>query len=126
MANYKILVTEDDTVLRDLYLRKFDRAVYDIETAENGEEAVQKITQGNYDLILLDINMPTLDGWGAMEKLAATQKQYPIIVLTNYDDQANRERGKKFGVLNYYVKKEMSVKGLLEMVDNAVKNKVKA
>lgn len=126
MATYKILVTEDDTVLRDLYLRKFDRAVYDIETAENGEEAVKKITDGNYDLILLDINMPILDGWGAMEKLAATQKQYPIIVLTNYDDQANRERGKKFGVLNYYVKKEMSVKGLLEMVDNAVKNKVKA
>lgn len=121
MAQYKILVAEDDTVLRDLYLRKFDKSVYDIRTAVNGEEAVKLIEQEKPDLVLLDINMPVLDGFGVLEKFPKEKRVFQIVLLTNFDDQANRDRGAKLGVTDYFVKKDMTIKLLLEMVERILK-----
>lgn len=121
MAQYKIIVTEDDTVLRDLYLRKFDRNVYDVKTAANGQEAYDLIQKEKPDLLLLDLNMPVLDGFGLLEKLTPEMRTFPIIILTNFEDQVNRERGSKFNVTNYFVKKDMTIKSLVEMVEKALK-----
>lgn len=116
MAQYKVLVAEDDTVLRDLYLRKFDRSKYDVFTAQNGQEALDTIEKEKPDLVLLDINMPILDGFSVLERLPKP-RSFRTIILTNYDDQANRDRGKKYEVDDYFVKKDMTVKALMEMVD---------
>lgn len=121
MAQYKIIVTEDDTVLRDLYLRKFDRNVYDVRTAANGQEAYDLIMKEKPDLLLLDLNMPVLDGFGLLEKLTPEQRTFPVIILTNFEDQVNRERGKKYNVTNYFVKKDMTIKSLVEMVEKSLK-----
>ncbi len=117
MARYKLLVAEDDTVLRDLYLRKFDRNVYDVRTAVNGQETLDLIAKEKPDLLLLDINMPVLDGFGVLDKLPKDQRQFPVIILTNFDDQANRELGKKYQVDDYFVKKDMTIKSIVTMVE---------
>ncbi len=117
MNKYKIIVAEDDTVLRDLYLRKFDRNIYDIRTAANGEEALKLIEQEAPDLMFLDINMPVLDGFGMLEKLTPEKRTFKIIMLTNFDDQANRDRGASFHVSDYFIKKDMTIKSLLEMTE---------
>lgn len=121
MAQYKIIVAEDDTVLRDLYLRKFDKSVYDIRKAINGEEAIKLVNEQKPDLMLLDINMPVLDGFGVLEKFPKETRNFPIVLLTNFDDQANRDRGAKLGVDDYFVKKDMTIKSLLEMVHRLLK-----
>lgn len=121
MAKFDIIIAEDDTVLRDLYLRKLDKNVYDIRTAENGQVALDLIKQKKPDLLLLDINMPILDGFEALEKLTPADRTFPVIVLTNLADQANRERGAKFNVADYFVKKEMTIKSLIEMVETQLK-----
>lgn len=113
----KLLIAEDDTVLRDLYLRKFDPSVYAIRTATNGQEAVEEITKEKPDLVLLDINMPVLDGFGVLERIPKAERSFPVIILTNFDDQANRERGKGYEVTDYFVKKDMTVKSLVAMVE---------
>lgn len=120
MANKKILIAEDDTVLRDLYLRKFDPAQYDIRTAANGQEALDAIAKDKPDLVLLDINMPVLDGFGVLERLPKDQRSFPVIVLTNFDDQANRERGKAYQLDDYFVKKDMTIKSLVQMVERLI------
>ena len=79
MAQYKIIVAEDDTVLRDLYLRKFKSDVYDIRTASNGQEALDLVAKEAPDLMLLDINMPVLDGFGVLEKLPKAGRSFPVI-----------------------------------------------
>lgn len=117
MANKKLLIAEDDTVLRDLYLRKFDPSEYDIRTAANGQEALDAISKEKPDLVLLDINMPVLDGFGVLENLPKEGRGFPVIILTNFDDQANRERGKAYMVDDYFVKKDMTIKSLVEMVE---------
>ncbi len=121
MALPKLLVAEDDTVLRDLYLRKFDRKAYDIRTAINGQEALDLIAKENPDLLLLDINMPIIDGFGVLEKLPKASRPFPVIILTNFDDQANRDRGKTHEVDDYFVKKDMTIKSLVEMVERLLK-----
>ena len=122
----KLIVAEDDTVLRDLYLRKFDKNVYDIRTAVNGVEALALIEKDPPDLMLLDLNMPVLDGFGVLEKLPPEKRTFRIVILTNFDDQANRERGAKLGVDDYFVKKDMTIKSLLEMAENLLKQKKQA
>lgn len=124
MAQYKLLVAEDDTVLRDLYLRKFDRSIYDVRTAVNGQEALDLIAQEKPDLLLLDINMPVLDGFGVLEHLPKSVRPFPVIILTNFDDQANRERGKAYNIDDYFVKKDMTIKSLVEMVERLIKKPV--
>lgn len=117
MAKSKIIIAEDDTVLRDLYLRKFTADLYDIRTAANGQEALDLIAQEKPDLVLLDINMPVLDGFGVLEKLPKAIRTFPIVMLTNFDDQANRDRGAALGVDDYFVKKDMTIKSLVAMVE---------
>lgn len=121
MSQYKLLVAEDDTVLRDLYLRKFDRSVYDVRTSINGKETLDLIAKDKPDLLLLDINMPILDGFGVLEHLPKAERTFPVIILTNFDDQANRERGKAYQVDDYFVKKDMTIKSLVDMVERLLK-----
>ena len=123
MGKSKIIIAEDDTVLRDLYLRKFKTDVYDIRTASNGQEALDLIAKEVPDLILLDINMPVLDGFGVLEKMPREKRNFPIVMLTNFDDQANRDRGHALGVDDYFVKKDMTIKSLLEMVEKLLGTK---
>ncbi|MFA5799646.1 MAG: response regulator [Candidatus Peribacteraceae bacterium] len=121
MARYKLLIAEDDTVLLDLYLRKFNKDAYEVLTAVNGQETLEIIAKNLPDLLLLDLNMPVLDGFGVLEKLPKEQRTFPVIILTNFDDQTNRERGQKLGVDDYFVKKDMTIKTLVEMVDKLLK-----
>ena len=121
MARYKLLIAEDDTVLLDLYLRKFNKETYEVLTAVNGQETLDILAKNPPDLLLLDLNMPVLDGFGVLEKLPKEQRIFPVIVLTNFDDQTNRERGQKLGVDDYFVKKDMTIKTLVEMVDKLLK-----
>lgn len=123
MAQYKILVAEDDTVLRDLYLRKFDKAIYDVRTAADGQETLDEIAKEKPDLLLLDINMPVLDGFGVLERLPKDQRTFPVIVITNFDDQANRDRGTAYQVDDYFVKKDMTIKTLVQMVERLLEKK---
>lgn len=117
-----ILIAEDDPVLREVYTRKFGNS-FDIRTASNGEEALAMIEQKAPDILLLDINMPILDGFGVLGKLPKEKRAFPIIILTNFEDQQNRRKGEELGVNDYFVKKEMTIKSLYEMVTNLLEGK---
>lgn len=121
MEKFNVIIAEDDTVLRDLYLRKLDPNTYDVRTAENGQEALDLILKDAPDLLLLDINMPVMDGFEMLEKLPSEKRTFPVIILTNLADQANKEKGAKFNVADYFVKKDMTIKSLVEMVERQLK-----
>jgi len=123
MTRYKIVIAEDDTVLRDLCLRKFDTTVYDVRTAVDGEDTLKKISELKPDLVLLDINMPVLDGFGVLEKLPKETRTFPVVILSNFDDQANRERAKSYGIDGYFVKKDMTIKSLVTMAEELLKKR---
>ena len=123
MANADILIAEDDAVLREVYTKKFTLSGYTIRTAENGEEAIAEVQKKVPDILILDINMPIVDGFGVLEKYPKESRPFPIIMLTNFGDEKNRERGEQMGADDYFIKSEMTIRKLLEMVETLLKAK---
>jgi len=123
MVNANILIAEDDTVLREVYTKKFTLYGYNIRTCVNGEECIAEIQKDPPDILILDINMPILDGFGVMEKYPRDERKFPIILLTNFGDDKNRVRSDELGGDGYFIKSEMTIKKLLEMVDTLLKGR---
>jgi class 3 adenylate cyclase len=88
MPNARILAVDDDALNRDMLMRRLDKLGYEVVEAANGREALAKLKDGNFDLVLLDIVMPDLDGFQALEYIKADPrlKHIPVIMLTALDD----------------------------------------
>ena len=123
MADADILIAEDDAVLREIYMKKFTISGYNIRTAENGEVAIAEIEKKKPDILILDINMPVLDGFGVLEHFPKSERPFPIILLTNFADEKNRTRGEELGANDYFIKSEMTIRKLIEMVETLLKAK---
>ena len=119
----KILLAEDDTFLSDMYVTKFSRLGYDIDTACNGEEAVKKIFKIIPDVVLLDIKMPLKDGFSVLESVKKNKKtkDIPVILLTNLGQQEDVDRGLKLGAVDYLVKAQFTPQEVVEKVKQVTK-----
>ena len=82
----KILIVEDEKHQRDLYTMDLQDEGYEVDQAENGKEAVEKVKNNNYDLVILDIRMPEMDGIEALGKILSRNKKIPIIIYTAYSN----------------------------------------
>ena len=86
-AHPRILIADDNQDTREMYALYFDMAGYNVELADDGHEAVLKARALHPDLIVLDLQMPKLDGWGAIRELRGNAKtaDIPVIILTGHD-----------------------------------------
>jgi two-component system response regulator (stage 0 sporulation protein F) len=80
----KILIVEDEEGLRLLYEEELKAEGYEVITAQNGREAIQKLEEGKPDLIILDIVMPVMDGLEALGRMVGKERKIPIILNTSY------------------------------------------
>jgi DNA-binding response OmpR family regulator len=81
-SSARILVAEDDAGIRDIIRTRLQAAGYNVEVARNGIEALAKITASRPAAMILDINMPELDGFGVLESMAGHVVRTPVLVLT--------------------------------------------
>jgi CheY-like chemotaxis protein len=86
MMRKKILLADDDKALLLLYEEELGEEGYEILTASNGREAIQKLEEGKPDLIVLDIVMPVMDGIEVLGRIVAKCRKIPIILHTSYPD----------------------------------------
>ena len=80
----KILVVDDEPNMRELLREELEEEGYEVEAAENGEEALKKFSSGDYDLVILDIEMPGMNGLEVAGKIREMKKDARIILLTAY------------------------------------------
>lgn len=123
--NLKILLVDDDKFLLDMYLLKFKKSGLEIDTASNGTSALDKIKNNEYNIILMDIIMPGMDGLELL-KTIREQKLSPksiIIMLTNQAD--DEEKAKALGVDGYIIKATTIPSEVVEKVLTIYKNKKK-
>lgn len=99
----RLLVVDDEERIRRLIRMYLEREDYVIEEAENGSEALQLALNNDYDVILLDIMMPEMDGIEVCQELRK-EKETPIIMLTAKGEEANRVQGFEVGADDYIVK----------------------
>jgi len=115
----RLMVVDDDLYIRDLYVEILKGEGYTVESAQNGEEALNKLKEGGYDLILLDIMMPKLDGLGVMDALSANPPQTkngPILLLTNLDHDPLIKDALSKGAAAFIVKADITPQDLLIQV----------
>lgn len=99
----KILVVEDDFDIQEILLNFLQEAGYDVTVANDGVEALSVFTDNQFDLILLDIMLPKIDGFGVCE-LIRKQSQIPIIMLTALSGEEEQIRGLDLQVDDYITK----------------------
>lgn len=102
----RILIADDDPTIIRLLQVNLEMEGYDVVTAVDGQDAVEKAAAERPDLIILDIMMPRLDGWAAQEALAADADLAgtPVIFLSARAQQADLRRGYEAGVAEYVTK----------------------
>jgi len=97
----KVLVVDDDPVVRKSFDRVLSGKGYAVITAENGEEALTKLGQEKYDVVYTDIRMPGMSGLEVAEKVKARQPWTPVVIITGYGNDAAEARAKAAGVANF-------------------------
>jgi len=116
-----ILVVEDNLINQKLIVRILEKRGYLVDMANDGKEAVEKMSYSNYDLALMDIQMPEMDGIEATELIRKKEKEEnakmtPIIALTAYAMKGDKERFLKAG-MNSYISKPIKQNELLETIE---------
>ncbi|MAK59465.1 MAG: DNA-binding response regulator [Ponticaulis sp.] len=99
-----ILVVDDDDRIRDLTRRYLQGLGYHISTAEDGVRARHLLDQLVFDLVILDVMMPRMDGFELLKSIRATDQTTPVILLTARGDSADRIEGLKIGADDYVPK----------------------
>lgn len=119
LSQAKILLIEDDMYIRDIYEETLKEAGYHVTTAIDGQEGLLKASEGGYNLVLLDMMMPKMDGIGVLTEL----KQKPpkiangaIILLTNLAHESVINQAKSLGAKNFLVKSDLNPDQLVEKV----------
>lgn len=121
--NKSILVVEDDFNIQELIVEFLSSEGYDVDSANDGLEGIQKFKQGNYDLIILDIMMPNLDGYGVCKMIRNTSN-IPIIFLTALNDEGNEVKGFELQC-DDYITKPFSFNLLIKRVEAVLRRSIK-
>ena len=124
MENHKerILVVDDEASIRRILETRLSMIGYDVVTAADGEEALEIFRQTEPDLVVLDVMMPKLDGYGVCQELRK-ESDIPIIMLTALGDVADRITGLELGADDYVVKPfspkelEARIRSVLRRID---------
>ncbi len=117
MSKGNILIGEDDATLRGLYQKKFQMEGYDVRLGADGRQVLEEIRAQKPDLLICDIHMPNVDGFQVLKEIPKQDRGFPVIMLTNFDQPEFKLRAEELGADDYLVKKDMTIRSLVEAVD---------
>jgi two-component system, OmpR family, phosphate regulon response regulator PhoB len=105
-GNVKILIVEDDLFIRELYERQLSLEGFQVQTAEDGEIGLARISESVPDLLLLDIMLPKVSGLDLLRTIKAKEetKSIPVILLTNLGQDSVIKEGFNLGADGYLIK----------------------
>ena len=122
MGLRRVLIVDDDPGARRLYGAFLRSKGLEVHDAESGIEAVQKVEKEPFDLVLMDLDMPGIDGWMAMSLIRARLPDMKLIILTALAGSDFKERAEKLGVRDI-LSKPCPHDVLMRVVDRALSSK---
>ncbi|MFB6225177.1 MAG: response regulator transcription factor [Candidatus Paceibacteria bacterium] len=117
----KVLLIEDDMFLRELCVVKLEKANFEVDFAEDGEEGLKKMQENAYDVILLDIMLPGKDGFEILEAYNEENGGFGedtvLIMLTNLSEREQVDKAKDLGADDYIIKAHFSPSEIVEKTE---------
>lgn len=120
----KIAIIEDDPTISQMYRMKFESDGFEVRLAANGQIGIEVVEKFQPDIILLDLQMPEMDGTEALKHIRSKDwgETIPVIVLTNLGEEEAPRELKKLGVYSYIVKANLTPRQVVEQVKSAIKS----
>ncbi len=115
----RILVVDDEDSLRTILSSELTSVGYEVSTAPDGEEAISMVQNKKFDLVLLDIKMPKVDGFEALKFIKKTYPAMKVIMLTGFADLKNAIESKKHGAEDF-VSKPYDLVDLLTTIERVL------
>ena len=120
--NDKILVADDDAVIRKGVLRILTEEGYEVETVSNGRAALERLEVTQFKLLVTDLKMPGMSGLEVLKSIRTFQPELPVVLMTGYAAIDNAVEAMKNGATDYLAK-PFENDELIEKVKNAIKNR---
>jgi len=115
-----ILIAEDEQAIAEALKLKFEHSGFLVTVAGNGEEALEEVKNKKFDLVILDLIMPKLDGFGFLEEAKKAGIKTPIIVASNLSQPEDEEKARSLGAKDFYIKSNVSVLEIVEKVESVL------
>ncbi len=124
----KLLVVEDDPFLSDIYNTKLRQVGFDVDLALTGEECLQKLDAGRYDLMVLDIVLPEIDGWEVLSRVKEARRKHSnpgldgmkIIILSNLGQKEEIKKGLELGADGFMIKAHFTPSEVAEEINKSL------
>ncbi len=119
----KIAIIEDDSAISQMYRMKFEADGFDVRVANNGKIGVELVDSFKPDIILLDLQMPEMNGLEALKKIRSkdSSKTTPVIILTNLGEEEADSEIRSLGIHSYIVKANLTPRQVASHVKEAIK-----
>jgi DNA-binding NtrC family response regulator len=115
----RILVVDDEEALRTVLSTELSSEGYEVSAAADGNEAIDLVKENNYDLVLLDIKMPNVDGFEVLKFVKGTKPDIKVIMLTGFADLKNAIESKRLGAEDF-VSKPYDLVDLLTTIERVL------
>ena len=117
----RVLIIEDERPLAHALELKLMSNGYETVVATTGAEGIKEAQTKSYNLILLDLILPGVDGFGVLRELKAKKITTPVMVLSNLGQAEDQERAKELGVEKYYVKSNTPLADIIDTIKKILK-----
>ena len=121
----RILVVDDEDNIREVVKLNLELDGYEVVTANNGKKGLQRFLSEHFDLVILDVMMPEIDGFSLAEQIRLNNSEVPIIMLTAKDTPSDRVQGLKRGA-DDYLTKPFNLEELQLRVQKLINRSIKA
>jgi DNA-binding response OmpR family regulator len=117
----KVLIVEDDSFLQGLMANKVEKAGFDVTTTGNGEKAMTKIADNQFDLILLDLLLPDISGFDILKNVKKSSRSTPVIVFSNLSEDKDIKKAMDLGAEEYLIKSNFTLEELVSKAKKITK-----
>lgn len=115
-----VLIAENEVILAKMYKFNIEQAGLNTAIAMDGQEAIDALDKSQPDLLILDLLMPKVDGFGVLEYIRKKKYTFPVIVLSNLNQAIDKAKCQEFNVAEYFVKSELAIAKLIEKIQELV------
>lgn len=118
----KVLIVEDEKAIANVLSLKLEKEGFETAKVFDGQEALDKMKAEKFDLVLLDLVMPKVDGFYVLSKLKENKDTTPVIVASNLGQEEDVVRAKQLGAKDYFIKSNVSLAEIVENIKTVLSN----